>query len=183
MNWQPIETAPKDGTTILVASAHRVGESSYGECRRQHDGHVANGGQPCWRAEDRQKIFPGVVRHWMPMPDRPGSKIPTMGTESRAIINGIHFTLIECEHVRGMVKMIVYRPLPTQSWAYLTHPVNVAVNLKGLINTCPSVLVSHGRECLEYPRMIITTIHENIELNRLIIVGLAVTEGRDQWHT
>lgn len=110
-----------------------------------------------------------------PMPDRPGSKIPAMGTENRAIINGIHFTLIKCEHFRGMVRMVVYRPLPTQSWANLTHPVNVAVNLKGLINTRSSLLLANGQECLEFPRLTITTVEENLALGRILIIGEAST--------
>lgn len=66
--WQPIETAPLDGTVVLIESSFRVGESSYGVCLRQDDGYVANGGRPCWRAEDQRKMFPGDVVRWMPMP-------------------------------------------------------------------------------------------------------------------
>lgn len=74
--WQPIETAPQDGTSVLISSSFRVGESSYGVCRRQHDGFVANGGYPCWRAEDRQKVFPGKITHWMPLPNPPAKEPP-----------------------------------------------------------------------------------------------------------
>ena len=71
-DWQPIETAPLDGTFVLIASSFRVGESSYGICLPQHDGYRANKGRPCWRSAGGEKIFPGAsVTHWMPMPQPP----------------------------------------------------------------------------------------------------------------
>jgi len=69
--WQPIETAPKDGTRILLASTFRVGESSYGLCQPQHDGYVANQNRPCWRSEDVGKMFPGIPLYWMALPPHP----------------------------------------------------------------------------------------------------------------
>lgn len=69
--WQPIETAPMDGTTVLIASTFRVGESSYEVCLAQQDGYRANKGRPCWRSADGEKIFPGTITHWMPMPKPP----------------------------------------------------------------------------------------------------------------
>jgi hypothetical protein len=70
-DWQPIETAPMDGTFVLISSSFRVGESSYGICLPQHDGYRANKGRPCWRSAGGEKIFPGNSTHWMPMPQPP----------------------------------------------------------------------------------------------------------------
>lgn len=83
--WQPIGTAPLDGTAVLIASSFRVGESSYGVCRWQHDGFVANEGKPCWRAEDRQKRFPGTITHWMPLPSPPTA--PAGGDNRREFVS------------------------------------------------------------------------------------------------
>ena len=59
-NWQPIETAPKDGTTILVFPAWDTPPRS-GECR--------------WREGSRKQWWynlgywiPHKPTHWMPMP-------------------------------------------------------------------------------------------------------------------
>ena len=72
--WHPIETAPLDGEKVLLSSSFKVGESSWGICRMQRDGYVANDGHPCWRAEDQTKCFPGDITHWMPMPKPPQKK-------------------------------------------------------------------------------------------------------------
>ena len=58
--WQPIETAPKDGTRVLVAMIQdervwRVSDASFRQI-----GWYTGGGESChWRT------------HWMPMPDPP----------------------------------------------------------------------------------------------------------------
>ena len=70
VNWRDISTAPKDGTSIILSSTFRVGEGSWGICGRQHDGYRANDGKATWRTADEEKIFPGNVTHWMPMPIR-----------------------------------------------------------------------------------------------------------------
>lgn len=67
-SWQSMETAPKDGTTILLATTLRVAESSWGVCRPQWDGYVANEGKPCWRASGEEKVRGGDPLYWMPMP-------------------------------------------------------------------------------------------------------------------
>ena len=66
--WRPIETAPRDGTRILLRSTLKVSEGSWGVCRPQWDGYRAGGGNETWRAPDTKKLFGGVVTHWMPMP-------------------------------------------------------------------------------------------------------------------
>ena len=69
--WQPIETAPKDGTRIWLATESvmkRVGRWHDGEAFERH-GTIGGG----WRrADDSQKesLF-FVPTHWMPLPELP----------------------------------------------------------------------------------------------------------------
>lgn len=58
MEWQPIETAPKDGTKILVfmACEHEIFASRY-----------THG---CWQT-GVWKSPPPHFSHWMPLPDPP----------------------------------------------------------------------------------------------------------------
>jgi len=70
MVWQPIETAPKDGTQILL-SGLRVAAGSWGICRPQKDGYVANDGVPCWRTECGTFVLAGILKRWMPLPPPP----------------------------------------------------------------------------------------------------------------
>ncbi len=62
MEWQPISTAPKDGTRILVCrpkgfSVNRVGVDMFMEC----------GGRKSWiHSEDNFQ-----PTHWMPLPEPP----------------------------------------------------------------------------------------------------------------
>lgn len=65
MTWQPIESAPKDGTEILIA----------------YDGSVSiaffHTGYDNWRDENGVKLdwdpdwFDQNVTHWMPLPEPP----------------------------------------------------------------------------------------------------------------
>lgn len=63
--WMPIETAPKDGSTVLVGCAVRVGVAA----------HVAPGrrfrGKP-WRANGQwgEQLW-WEPTHWMPLPEPP----------------------------------------------------------------------------------------------------------------
>lgn len=66
MDWQPIETAPKNGTWILVAFKRntydpwptRTGEAIYtGRC-------------PYWRIHG-SSYHPSFVTHWAPLPEPP----------------------------------------------------------------------------------------------------------------
>ena len=64
--WQPIETAPKDGSTIVLGG--------YGWTRRGYwaiDNFIGNG-QPTWSSEDGHGC--GEVTHWMPLPEPPRPK-------------------------------------------------------------------------------------------------------------
>lgn len=72
--WQPIETAPKDGTKILLTPGevetvtigsferpHLVGETGWRSIERDSD---------AWGCTYRMDIKP---THWMPIPDPPGT--------------------------------------------------------------------------------------------------------------
>jgi hypothetical protein len=63
--WQPIETAPKDGTTILAFFADRVGYVARQDVQavawRENDGWAST--QTGWTL-----AWP---THWMPLPDPP----------------------------------------------------------------------------------------------------------------
>lgn len=86
--WQPIETAPRDGTTILLAADGNViaawfndafapfpwvfvsdiRESLAGCCDHEMTGRLYADGYPL-----------SVPTHWMPLPDPPTSSTPTDG--------------------------------------------------------------------------------------------------------
>jgi hypothetical protein len=58
--WQPIETAPKDGTKILTASGRDLSVREWGE---------NEDGDSVWLPRIRG-VFP---THWMPLPTPPDS--------------------------------------------------------------------------------------------------------------
>jgi hypothetical protein len=62
MTWQPIETAPKDGTEVLVFTELGATASFYSE--------------PWWRDAlgGRELIGHFAPTHWMPIPERPKTK-------------------------------------------------------------------------------------------------------------
>lgn len=65
MNWQKIETAPKDGTWVLVCNEKYY----YPETAAFKTYHPNAQGEPTWRSKSMgTKIYP---THWMPLPDKP----------------------------------------------------------------------------------------------------------------
>ena len=58
-SWQPIETAPKDGTLVLLCKANDPGWPM--RCRRWQEDH--------WRGQDADE-----ATHWMPLPDPPEAR-------------------------------------------------------------------------------------------------------------
>jgi hypothetical protein len=82
--WQPIETAPKDGTIILLADDHTVAAGFYwAGNKRQYTGFQDLIDDPkfCWLVLDsdvnREPLnayksggFNGIT-HWMPLPSPP----------------------------------------------------------------------------------------------------------------
>lgn len=70
--WQPIDTAPQDGSTIVLGG--------YGWTRRGYwavDNFIGNG-RPTWSSEDGHGC--GEVTHWMPLPEPPlPQRAPSIG--------------------------------------------------------------------------------------------------------
>ena len=63
--WQPIETAPKDGSTVLLFVQGDIVQAHWGE----PDGDYNN---LCWIPEYGQAaIWKAAVTHWMPLPEPP----------------------------------------------------------------------------------------------------------------
>lgn len=64
MEWQPIETAPKDGTRVFVFANGRLTEAWF--CSETglwpHDEPYSEEGEPC---------NVGMPTHWMPLPKAP----------------------------------------------------------------------------------------------------------------
>lgn len=82
MEWQPIETAPRDGTTVLVyvpgeslfPTAARYDtperfEADYGDRDYMEEGWRWSLGYPC---DFHEEVLQPT--HWMPLPPPPGEK-------------------------------------------------------------------------------------------------------------
>ena len=69
MEWQPIETAPKDGTMILAAHCDPARQNmtvaywDFGSIKFNIIGH--------WRTSTHEILTIGKVTHWMPLPEPP----------------------------------------------------------------------------------------------------------------
>lgn len=59
MKWQPIETAPKDGTDILLGFANDNRPA------------VVAGWYDNWEEYDTINVVKGRPTHWMPLPEAP----------------------------------------------------------------------------------------------------------------
>ena len=90
MKWQPIETAPKDGTRIIVAQiglvhdvgGHMVGTEEWKKIIFEDEpaltkvlwvvgsrwSDLCRKGNPCWH-DGLDKLIPPT--HWMPLPEPP----------------------------------------------------------------------------------------------------------------
>ncbi len=76
MNWHPIETAPKDGTRILVSSKGWVVIAYWDESAKFGGGFTDD--HPGWQtnASDGDEYYanalePSEVTHWMSLPEPP----------------------------------------------------------------------------------------------------------------
>lgn len=70
-SWQPIETAPKDGTRVLVATKAAVYIAKYGEYRKEDSYFYGWYEYDCddpWYSTDFQ-YHP--LTHWRPLPELP----------------------------------------------------------------------------------------------------------------
>lgn len=63
--WQPIETAPRDGTEVLIYCP--PGEHYEGMYTAAYD--TLMGG--CWTDNARRTLWPLPATHWMPLPSPP----------------------------------------------------------------------------------------------------------------
>lgn len=80
-DWQPIETAPKDGTAVLVMRNIWPGtKSGFAEACNGHNTYVSEfwadegdeGGEwMCYMDMIREPICPIEPTHWMPLPAPP----------------------------------------------------------------------------------------------------------------
>ena len=65
--WQPIETAPKDGTRILVTTKNAIHSACFDKIDNT------------WRVLPKKLTsivpVPGVVTHWQPLPAPPSAKV------------------------------------------------------------------------------------------------------------
>ena len=70
MTWQPIKTAPRDGTPVLIwspdASAHGISLAQFIEFEGDPDD---GGWQDFW--SDTSVIIDAEPTHWMPLPEPP----------------------------------------------------------------------------------------------------------------
>jgi len=64
MNWQPIETAPKDGREILTYGKDDDGEEYFWVCGWWPYPTHEEGHWTCWHVSD-------WATHWMPLPEPP----------------------------------------------------------------------------------------------------------------
>lgn len=72
MEWQPIETAPKDGTPILIYAPRD-------ELRpvREARWFTASAWRGWWAYDGDRIVREVSVTHWMPMPEPPATYEPT----------------------------------------------------------------------------------------------------------
>ena len=57
--WKPIETAPRDGTRILILHEERFVVTAF------------SSGEVCWRESWSRELIHGKQTHWMPIPEFP----------------------------------------------------------------------------------------------------------------
>jgi hypothetical protein len=67
MDWQPIETAPRDGTWILVYEGDWIDPRFVGHEVAHWS--KSSFGNPAWR-DSSDNVFDGAT-HWMPLPAAP----------------------------------------------------------------------------------------------------------------
>lgn len=63
MEWRKIETAPKDGTRILITDGEDVGSAFWGKIRPNEETWTDDGEDSAWGGP-----YP---THWMPLPEMP----------------------------------------------------------------------------------------------------------------
>lgn len=78
MGWQPISTAPKDGTVVLVYRPDAYGWGGKVDLAYWDDDRYAKKPRPYWHSArliiDIQESRRMAPTHWMPLPDPPGGE-------------------------------------------------------------------------------------------------------------
>lgn len=70
--WKPIDTAPKDGTNIIICIAGITRSS--GEAYWYQNENGSNGGWQTWDGENHKRtVYITQPTHWMPLPQAPGA--------------------------------------------------------------------------------------------------------------
>ena len=68
--WQPIETAPRDGTEVIVCK--RFEGLNPNDLRKpQHDMAVVMWDGSCWTIDSEFPFYFDDPTHWMPLPEPP----------------------------------------------------------------------------------------------------------------
>lgn len=70
MSWQPIETAPKDGTKLLLHVLGNHGGNSI-HVARWDAAYIGSGWGHRWIHTDHWDGVSGKPTHWMPLPEPP----------------------------------------------------------------------------------------------------------------
>lgn len=71
MSWQPIETAPKDGTVILLMGGAFHGLPFAGQ---YHQSELSPDEPWICLTADKRRLYGHVPTHWMPLPTPPVSQ-------------------------------------------------------------------------------------------------------------
>ena len=74
MNWQPIETAPKDGTHVLLSDGIKVRTGWFTKWHSPFAAKDAEGWALNWNSEFSVPDETMEPTHWMPLPDAPEGK-------------------------------------------------------------------------------------------------------------
>jgi hypothetical protein len=71
--WQPIETAPRDGTEILVFGGEWEGEATGKTAEVEDERHIVGWDGETWKIADTDYYIAWINNptHWMPLPTRP----------------------------------------------------------------------------------------------------------------
>lgn len=70
--WQPIGTAPKDGTPVLIWDSGRLHEARWEPMRwNREDDDMTGAWAIRWAEIDSYGVTPDEPTHWMPLPDPP----------------------------------------------------------------------------------------------------------------
>lgn len=85
--WQPIETAPKDGTPILIWIRDRLYEAMWCEHRFKPSSYIGEDADEDgwwgirWAEIDSYGVSPDEMpTHWMPLPNPPAHPTPSKDT-------------------------------------------------------------------------------------------------------